>query len=79
LIARAASAQVARVFLEFSRFPAADQIRHRNGDTSVHWYDMRFAEPSRGAGDGRHYTSPFAVWIRLSPSGRIVGQGLGPG
>jgi inner membrane protein len=79
LVARAATAQVARVFLDFSRFPAADRIGHRNGDTTIHWYDLRFAEHPVGAADGRRYTSPFAVWIRLSPSGDIVGQGLGPG
>jgi inner membrane protein len=79
LVARASAASVARVFLDFSRFPAADQITHRNGDTSVHWYDLRFAERPPSAADGRRYTSPFAIWIRLSPSGDIVGQGLGPG
>ena len=79
LVARAASAPIAQIFLDFSRFPAADAIAHRDGRTTVHWYDMRFAEPPLSTGDGRHYTSPFAVWIRLSPSGDIIGQGLGPG
>jgi membrane-bound metal-dependent hydrolase YbcI (DUF457 family) len=79
VVDRAATAQVARVFLDFSRFPAADRIRHRNGDTTVHWYDLRFAERPAASADGRRYTSPFAVWIRLSPAGDVVGQGLGPG
>jgi inner membrane protein len=79
VVARAATAQIARVFLDFSRFAAADAMRHQNGDTTVHWYDMRFAERPVSSADGRHYTSPFAVWIRLSPTGAIVGQGLGPG
>jgi inner membrane protein len=79
IVARASGAATARVFLDFSRFPAADVLRHRNGDTTVHWYDLRFAERPASTADGRRYTSPFAVWIRLSPSGDIVGQGLGPG
>jgi inner membrane protein len=79
LVARASRAQIARVFLDFSRFPAADQVTHQNGDVTVHWYDLRFAEHPASTADGRHYTSPFAVWIRLSPAGAIVGQGLGPG
>jgi inner membrane protein len=79
LVSRAANAAIARVFLDFSRFPAADQMRHRNGDTTVHWYDMRFAERPATTADGRRYTSPFAVWIRLSRDGDILGQGLGPG
>ncbi len=79
LVERAATATIARVFLDFSRFPAVDQIKHRDGRTTVHWYNMRFAAPPVGPGDGRRYTSPFAVWILLSPGGEIIGQGLGPG
>jgi len=44
LVARAATAQVARVFLDFSRFPAADRIGHRNGDTTIHWYDLHWSK-----------------------------------
>jgi membrane-bound metal-dependent hydrolase YbcI (DUF457 family) len=79
LVERASSSHLAQVFLDFSRFPAADAIGHRDGRTTVHWYDLRFAEPPLGTSDGRRYTSPFAVWIRLSPAGDIIGQGLGPG
>jgi membrane-bound metal-dependent hydrolase YbcI (DUF457 family) len=79
LVARAAAARLARVFLDFSRFPAAEAITHRNGDVTVHWYDLRFAERPTGPADGRQHTSPFGVWVRLSPTGSIVGQGLGPG
>jgi membrane-bound metal-dependent hydrolase YbcI (DUF457 family) len=78
-VARASTAPIARVFLDFSRFPAADTMKHQNGDTTVHWYDMRFAERPASSADGRRYTSPFAVWIRIAPSGEVVGQGLGPG
>ena len=78
-IDQASTAGLAQMFLDFSRFPAADTIRHRGGDITVHWYDLRFAERPEGIGDGRRHTSPFAVWVRLSPSGAVIGQGLGPG
>jgi membrane-bound metal-dependent hydrolase YbcI (DUF457 family) len=79
IVERAALAPVARTFLAFSRFPSAETMRHRNGDVTVHWYDMRFAERQAAPADGRTYTSPFGAWVRLSPAGSIVGQGLGPG
>jgi membrane-bound metal-dependent hydrolase YbcI (DUF457 family) len=78
-IERAVTARMAQVFLDFSRFPAADSMQHRAGGATVHWYDLRFAERPVTSGDGRQHTSPFAVWIRLSPTGDILGQGLGPG
>ncbi len=78
-VEEAASAPVARTFLAFSRFPAAEAMTHRNGDVTVHWYDMRFAERLVAPADGRTHTSPFGAWVRLSPTGSIVGQGLGPG
>jgi inner membrane protein len=78
-VERAARAPVARTFLAFSRFPSAEAMPHRNGDVTVHWYDMRFAERVVAPADGRAHTSPFGAWVRLSPAGSIVGQGLGPG
>jgi inner membrane protein len=79
LFARAAAAPTARVFLDFSRFPAGEALPHRNGDVTVHWYDMRFAQHQNVPGDRRSHTSPFGVWVRLSKTGEVLGQGLGPG
>ncbi len=79
LVARAALAPIARTFLAFSRFPSAEAMTHRNGDVTVHWYDMRFAQRVAAPADGRAHTSPFGAWVRLSPTGSVVGQGLGPG
>ena len=78
LIARAALAPTARVFLDFSRFTSVEVRRHRNGDATVHWYDMRFGRPAVGT-DERTYTSPFGAWVRLASDGRMLGYGLGPG
>jgi membrane-bound metal-dependent hydrolase YbcI (DUF457 family) len=79
VVARASTAPMARMFLDFSRFPAAEAMPHQNGDVTVHWYDLRFAERSTEPGDIRQHTSPFGVWVRVSKAGEIVGQGLGPG
>ncbi len=80
LVERAASTRLGRVFLAFSRFPSAEIVKHSNGDLTVHWYDVRFAEGRAPiGGDRRQHTSPFAVWVRLSPGGNVVGEGLGPG
>jgi membrane-bound metal-dependent hydrolase YbcI (DUF457 family) len=79
-VARAAAAALGRVFLNFSRFPSAEVIANANGDFTVHWYDVRFAERRAPVGnDRRRHTSPFGAWVRLSPAGAVVGQGLGPG
>ena len=78
LVQEAATAPTARAFLGFSRFPAVEVMRHRNGDVTVHWYDMRFGE-SAPAGDPRSAISPFGAWVRLTSDGRLVGHGLGPG
>ena len=79
IVERAALAPVARTFLAFSRFPAAETMTHRNGDVTVHWYDVRFAQRHTAAGDGRTHSSPFGAWVRLAPDGSVVAQGLGPG
>ncbi len=79
-VERAAAATLGQVFLHFSRFPSAEIVTHANGDLTVHWYDLRFAERRAPIGnDRRRHTSPFGAWVRLSPAGEVVGQGLGPG
>jgi membrane-bound metal-dependent hydrolase YbcI (DUF457 family) len=79
VVAAAAKAPMARMFLDFSRFPAAEALPDHNGDVTVHWYDLRYAEHQQVPGDRRRHTSPFGVWVRLSPAGAVVSQGLGPG
>jgi hypothetical protein len=80
LIQRAADARLGRVLLSFSRFPSAEILTHANGDMTVHWYDLRFAARRTPVGnDQRQHTSPFGAWVRLSPSGDVIAQGLGPG
>ena len=79
-VERAASARLGQVFLNFSRFPAAEIVTHANGDLTVHWYDLRFAQSRVPVGnDHRRHTSPFGAWVRLTRAGSVVAQGLGPG
>jgi len=78
LVVEAAAAPTARAFLGFSRFPAVEVMRHRNGDVTVHWYDMRFGQAAP-KGDPRTAISPFGAWVRLTADGRLLDQGLGPG
>ena len=56
-----------------------EALPRKDGGVTVHWYDMRYAERPTDPNDHRRHTSPFGVWVQLSPSGRIVAQGLGPG
>jgi membrane-bound metal-dependent hydrolase YbcI (DUF457 family) len=79
-VERAAASRLGQVFLAFSRFPSAEILTHANGDLTVHWYDLRFAQRREPVGtDRRQHTSPFGAWVRLSPLGAVIGQGLGPG
>jgi membrane-bound metal-dependent hydrolase YbcI (DUF457 family) len=78
-VAQASAAPLARMFLDFSRFPAAEALPRKDGEVTVHWYDMRFAQHQNEPGDLRQHTSPFGVWVRLSATGQIIAQGLGPG
>ncbi len=78
-VALASRAPLAQMFMGFSRFPSAEALPRKDGGVTVHWYDMRYAERPTDPNDHRRHTSPFGVWVQLSPSGRIVAQGLGPG
>jgi hypothetical protein len=79
-VEKAAAAHLGEVFLAFSRFPAAEIVTHSNGELTVHWYDLRFAARRVPVGnDRREHTSPFGAWVRLSPTGSVLAQGLGPG
>lgn len=68
---KAATTRSAKIFLGFSRFPAARSATDRDGVAIVRWFDARFVggiitleQPSRNAG-------PFALTIRIHPDGLI--------
>lgn len=64
--ARARQSETARVFLDFSRFPAARTFSRPDGVVVVRWVDLRFVG-----------NSFFVATVRLSPDGRILSDGLG--
>ena len=75
----AADAPLSRVFLGFSRFPAARSLTDpRTGDTTVRWTDMRFATGltlDQRAGQA----SVFTVTARLDRNGQVVDETFGVG
>ncbi len=73
---RAAATPVARVFLGFSRFPAARASEDPTGAAIVRWNDMRFAGGLFSLSAPRR-PDPFTVTVRLAPDGAILQQQLG--
>ena len=73
---RAAATPVARVFLGFSRFPAARAFADPTGAATVRWNDMRFAGGIFSLASPRR-PDPFTVTVRFAPDGSIVQQQMG--
>jgi membrane-bound metal-dependent hydrolase YbcI (DUF457 family) len=78
IVERAATTRVGRVFLGFSRFPAARWAVDGNGVITVRWQDMRFAGTPIGGDQPIRQSNLFTATVRLSPDGRVVEQRLGP-
>ena len=74
-VERAASTRLGRVFLGFSRFPAARSVVDPHGVTIVRWTDMRFvvgiADQPRAGPD------MFSATVRIGPDGQILEERLG--
>lgn len=75
-VEHAARSDVGRVFLGFSRFPAARSLREDNDHTIVRWSDMRFA--TGVARNGQRSSGLFSTVIEVGPGGEIYSQRLGP-
>jgi membrane-bound metal-dependent hydrolase YbcI (DUF457 family) len=73
----AATAPLARIFLGFSRYPAARWvIDQRTGVVTLRWTDMRFATGmtmDQRVGRG----NLFVATVRVSPDGLVIDQQLG--
>jgi hypothetical protein len=76
-IDRAADTRTGRVFLDFSRFPAAAVEKGPSGGTVVRFVDLRFmGTPLRL--DGRPQArAPSAMTVRLDGQGRVLLEYLG--
>jgi membrane-bound metal-dependent hydrolase YbcI (DUF457 family) len=74
---QAAQAPMARVFLGFSRFPAARSVVAANGAATVRWNDLRFTSDTT---PNLRERAPnlFTATVQLSPEGEVVHERLGP-
>jgi hypothetical protein len=76
-VSRAAQADVAQVFLGFSRFPAARSFVAEDGTATVRWSDVRFIQGALD--DPRQFRRGlFGTTVVLAPDGRIRESRLGP-
>ena len=76
-VVAAASAPTARVFLGFSRFPAARSVVADDGTATVRWTDLRFV--SGALDDPRQFRRGlFGATVVLAPDGAIREDHLGP-
>jgi inner membrane protein len=72
-VLRAASSRVGRVFLGFSRFPAAQSVLNSDNTATVSWTDMRFA----GTPTPNPRSGLFTATVTVGPDGTVIGEQLG--
>ena len=73
---QAAQSSTARVFLGFSRFPAARSVVTADGGATVRWNDLRFASDT-APNPRERAPNLFTATVQLSPDGKIVHERLG--
>lgn len=73
----AAAAPIPRVFLGFSRFPAARSFVAEDGLTTVRWSDLRFVQGDLDA-PRQFRRGLFGATVVMGPDGSIREQRLGP-
>ncbi len=72
----AASSPLGRVFLGFSRFPAARSFAD-NGGVTVRFIDMRFVAGLVALEQPVRRPQPFSATIRIAADGRVLSEALG--
>ena len=77
-VLRAAGTELGRVYLGFSRFPAARSVVEPDGFATVRWSDMRFVGGLIGLDQTARQTDAFTATIRMAPDGTVLRQTLGP-
>jgi len=77
-VTEAAGTRTGRIFLGFSRFPAARSFVDPSGVATVRWSDMRFAGGRLGLGEGPRRADPLSVLIRIAPDGRVLDERFTP-
>jgi membrane-bound metal-dependent hydrolase YbcI (DUF457 family) len=73
---QAAQAPVARVFLGFSRFPAARSVVGADGAATVRWNDLRFTSDT-APNLRERAPNLFTATVQLNPDGTVVRERLG--
>jgi inner membrane protein len=73
---QAAQSPVARVFLGFSRFPAARSVVGTDGAATVRWNDLRFTSDT-APGIRERGPNLFTATVQLDPGGNVVHEHLG--
>jgi membrane-bound metal-dependent hydrolase YbcI (DUF457 family) len=77
IVTQAADTRLGRVFLGFSRFPAARSALDAHGSTTVRWTDVRFAAGLISLEQPRSGPDIFTAVVRIDRDGRVVEERLG--
>src|SRR5262249_11962257 len=73
----AAVTPVGRVFLGFSRFPAARSVTDASGNATIRFTDVRFVASPLTIDQPARRVQPFTATIRFDPTGRPVSETIG--
>ena len=76
-VEQAAATELGRVFLGFSRFPAARSVVDSNGVTTVRWTDVRFAGGAFALDPPAARANMFTATVRLAADGQVLEQRVG--
>ena len=74
-VEQAAQSEIGRVYLGFSRFPAARSTLDADGTATVRWSDMRFI--MNRVGTSERQSGLFIATVRVGADGRPFDQRLG--
>ena len=76
-VADAADTRLGRMFLGFSRFPAARSAIDARGVTTVRWIDVRFVAAGVALDQRRPGPDIFTATVRVGADGEIIEERLG--
>jgi hypothetical protein len=74
----AAGTSLGRIFLGFSRFPAARSFVDGGGNATIRWTDMRFVGGPLSLNQALRQGNLFTVVIRLGADGKVFQERFGP-
>lgn len=76
-VMQAAETRLGRVYLGFSRFPAARAFEDPTGTATVRWNDMRFVGGLLTLDQPVRLPDPFNAVVRIGPGGQVIDEHLG--